>query len=79
MIRGRISGGALLSGLALPQPAPPLELRARAEKTVGKKFNLRDFHDEVLRDGSMPLAVLEEKIELDCAEEDDLKSILRAV
>jgi hypothetical protein len=67
MIRGRISGGALLSGLAVPQPAPPLELRARAEKTLaraektpGKKFNLRDFHDEVLRDGSMPLAVSEQ-------------------
>jgi uncharacterized protein DUF885 len=40
-----------------------LELRVRAQKALGKKFKLRDFHDEVLRDGSMPLAVLEEKIE----------------
>jgi hypothetical protein len=36
---------------------------ARAEKALGDKFSLRDFHDEVLRDGAMPLAVLEEKIE----------------
>lgn len=39
------------------------ELRARAEKALGTKFSLRDFHDEVLKDGSMPLAVLEEKID----------------
>ena len=40
-----------------------LELRAHAEKALGDKFSLRDFHDEVLRDGNMPLAVLQEKID----------------
>lgn len=38
------------------------ELRAKAEKELGSKFNLADFHDEILKDGSMPLSVLEAKI-----------------
>jgi uncharacterized protein (DUF885 family) len=40
-----------------------LELRTRAQQALKEKFDLRDFHDEVLRDGNMPLAVLEEKID----------------
>ncbi|OUJ71792.1 DUF885 domain-containing protein [Hymenobacter crusticola] len=39
------------------------ELRARYEKQLGNKFNLREFHDELLRDGSMPLAVLDKKMD----------------
>ena len=35
------------------------ELRARYEKQLGKKFNLKAFHDEILAGGSMPLAILE--------------------
>jgi uncharacterized protein (DUF885 family) len=38
------------------------ELRARAEKELGPKFDLRAFHAEVLKDGSVPLDVLEGKI-----------------
>jgi uncharacterized protein (DUF885 family) len=44
-------------------------LRARAEKALGKKFDIRAFHAEVLRDGSVPLEVLEAKIERWIAEE----------
>lgn len=40
-----------------------IELRKRAEKALGKKFDLRKFHDEVLKDGAMPLEVLEAKID----------------
>jgi uncharacterized protein (DUF885 family) len=40
-----------------------LELRARAEAKLGPRFDLRAFHDEVLKDGAMPLAILEEKID----------------
>jgi uncharacterized protein (DUF885 family) len=40
-----------------------LELRARAEKALGAKFDPREFHAEVLRDGSVPLSVLEAKID----------------
>ena len=37
-------------------------LRAKAEKTLGKKFDLRAFHDEILADGALPLDLLEEKM-----------------
>lgn len=40
-----------------------LELRARAEKTLGAKFDLRHFHDTVLSTGSVPLPVLEQRID----------------
>lgn len=38
------------------------ELRAEAENLLGGAFDLRDFHDELLRDGALPLPVLEEKM-----------------
>jgi uncharacterized protein (DUF885 family) len=38
-------------------------LRAKYEKLLGKKFNLADFHDELLKDGAMPLNVLERKMD----------------
>ena len=40
-----------------------VELRKRAEQALGKKFDLRAFHDEVLKDGAVPLEVLELKID----------------
>ena len=39
-----------------------LELRARAQKELGAKFDLRAFHDAVLDQGPLPLDVLETKI-----------------
>jgi uncharacterized protein (DUF885 family) len=38
-------------------------LRAKAERTLGAAFDLRDFHDEVLATGSVPLAVLEARLD----------------
>jgi len=38
------------------------ELRERYEKQLGVKFNLAAFHDEVLKDGPLPLNVLETKL-----------------
>ncbi len=38
------------------------ELRAYAEKELGAKFDLRQFHDEVLCNGAVPLSVLEAHI-----------------
>ena len=40
-----------------------LELRARAQKELGPKFDLRKFHDAILDSGPLPLDVLEGKID----------------
>jgi uncharacterized protein (DUF885 family) len=40
-----------------------LELRERARTTLGAKFDLREFHDEVLTSGAMPLTLLEQRID----------------
>jgi uncharacterized protein (DUF885 family) len=40
-----------------------LELRARAEAKLGASFDLREFHGEILKDGSLPLPILEDKID----------------
>ena len=39
------------------------ELRARGEKTLGEKFDLRRFHDAVLGQGAVPLDMLEAQID----------------
>jgi len=38
------------------------ELRAMAETQLGEAFDIREFHNEVLETGCVPLALLEEKI-----------------
>ena len=40
-----------------------LELRERAQRELGARFDIRGFHDEVLGAGSLPLQTLEERIE----------------
>ena len=39
------------------------QVRAKAEKALGDKFDVREFHAEVLKDGSVPLEILEGKID----------------
>ena len=45
-----------------------LELRERAETELGDQFDIRMFHEVILRDGAVPLAVLEELIDAWIAE-----------
>jgi len=40
-----------------------VELRARAERALGDRFDIREFHEQVLGTGALPLTVLERKIE----------------
>jgi uncharacterized protein (DUF885 family) len=40
-----------------------LKLREEAHQKLGSKFNIRDFHDEVLGDGPLPLDVLHSNVE----------------
>jgi uncharacterized protein (DUF885 family) len=40
-----------------------LELRDRAKKALGDKFDLRTFHDQVLDAGALPLDVLSDRID----------------
>lgn len=40
-----------------------IELKEMAEKKLGDSFDIRGFHDEVLKDGAVPLWLLEEKVE----------------
>jgi uncharacterized protein (DUF885 family) len=40
-----------------------LELRKNAQESLGDKFDLREFHDVVLKNGPLPLSVLETQVE----------------
>ena len=40
------------------------ELRSKAEKEKGEKFNIQEFHNKVLESGCVPLNVLEAKINI---------------
>jgi uncharacterized protein (DUF885 family) len=40
-----------------------LELRTKAEKELGNKFKIAEFHNQILNSGNIPLKVLEDKID----------------
>ena len=60
---------ALISGnpgFVLAYPLGDLEwvkMRSRAETSLGKKFDVRAFHEMELEDGMLPFAALEEKLD----------------
>jgi uncharacterized protein (DUF885 family) len=40
-----------------------MALRKKAEDALGNKFSIKEFHNQVLNSGSLPLVLLEEKID----------------
>ncbi len=40
-----------------------MELRAKAEKQLGKKFDIKGFHDLLIASGSQPLSILERRVD----------------
>ncbi len=40
-----------------------MELRAKAQKELGGKFTMGDFHDVILRSGPVPLNIMEERVD----------------
>ena len=39
-----------------------LELRQKSDKELGDKYDIKDFHNEILKRGSVPLDILEDYI-----------------
>ena len=39
------------------------KLREEAKAQLGSKFNIKAFHDEIINGGSMPLELLQERVE----------------
>jgi uncharacterized protein (DUF885 family) len=40
-----------------------MEPRAQAQKALGEKFDIRGFNNEILKDGPVPLNILQSKLE----------------
>ena len=72
-MRGHAARNAGVGTAAPGHPGPALgykigdlriqALRRRAEETLGARFDIREFHAAILTDGSLPMAVLEAKME----------------
>lgn len=54
-----------------------LELRERAKKDLGAKFDVRKFHDKILDAGALPLDVLERRIDGWIAQEKEVAKAAR--
>ena len=40
-----------------------MELRDKSKEALGDKFDIKDYHDHILSFGSIPLNILEEKVD----------------
>jgi uncharacterized protein (DUF885 family) len=40
-----------------------LELRQRVEQKLGEKYDIREFHDVVLKNGAVPMQILEDVVD----------------
>ncbi|MXO60129.1 DUF885 family protein [Altererythrobacter salegens] len=65
-IRAEVERYIAIPGQALAYKTGALtiqRLRAKAEKELGERFDIREFHDQVLNTGALPLPILEQKID----------------
>ena len=59
----------LAEGLDRRRPGPAvvavaiLDLRAKAKKRLGARFDIRAFHEVVLAEGNLPLSILAKRVE----------------
>ena len=68
------AGATLMTDRFVAEPAEALAckmgelkfqaLRARAQQVLGVKFDYREYHSEVLKDGAMPLDILDAKLQV---------------
>ena len=55
--------GDLLRDIGLGTPVLKIqELREKAKKALGDKFDIREYHDVVLTKGAVPLEILEQNV-----------------
>jgi uncharacterized protein (DUF885 family) len=40
-----------------------IELREKARTELGEKFNIKDFHNIILRNGPMPFEIMEREVQ----------------
>jgi uncharacterized protein (DUF885 family) len=40
-----------------------VELRRQAQQALGERFNIKEFHNILLMNGSMPLQILEDQVQ----------------
>jgi uncharacterized protein (DUF885 family) len=62
----RIERYMVLPGQAVSYKVGELKIRAlreNAKQQLGDTFDIREFHDQVLKDGSLPLSILERQID----------------
>ena len=59
----------------LPRRAPRHRgIRARLERSLGRDFDVRDFHEAILSEGAMPLRLLDQHVDRSLSRRPDSES-----